>query len=171
MKKKEIITEIQTVFDSFITSLQNTDDKELNEIPFQNSWTIGQVADHIVLCSESIFDSKTKEAGRSYDENAVELRAIFTDMEQKSEAAAAVYPKVPPHNKQELIDKIRANKIQLLTIAEEKDLSLLALDMEFPYLGYLTRYEWLTFICVHTQRHLNQLNNIKKSLAVQADIL
>lgn len=171
MKKREIIAELQTVFDAVTKALQNTDEGQLNEIPFEDSWTVGQVADHIVICSGSILDSKTKDAERPYDEKAGDLRSIFADMEQKSEAAAAVYPKAPPHNKIELISKVKANKEQLVTMAEERDLSQLSLDMEFPYMGYLTRYEWLTFISAHTERHLNQINNIKKSLAVQAGTL
>lgn len=165
-----ISVEIQTVFDGVIQSLNNSDDNILNEIPFEHSWTIGQVADHIILCSRGVLDNQTSEANRPYDENVAELKSIFLNMEQKSEAAQRVYPKMPPHSKFELIEQLEKNKANLLKIAEERDVTVLSLDMEFPYMGYLTRYEWLNFICVHTQRHLNQIDNIKRMLNASVDI-
>ncbi len=86
-------------------------------------------------------------------------------MEQKSKAAEAVTPNLPPHHKEDLLKKLAANRATLLTISAEKDLSQLCLGMEFPFMGYLTRYEWLRFVQVHTQRHLNQIRNIGARLA------
>ncbi|MBX3255070.1 MAG: DinB family protein [Chitinophagaceae bacterium] len=171
MKIKNIDNEIREVFDDVIQSVNSTNDEELNELPFEGSWTIGQVAAHIILCSGGVLDNQTKEAGRPYDEKVAELRSIFLDMEQKSETAPAVYPSMRMYDKQELVKQLESNKANLLGIIEERDLMQLSLDMEFPFMGYLTRYEWLAFICVHTQRHLNQMNNIKRRLAATADTL
>ncbi|MFT3747520.1 MAG: DinB family protein [Agriterribacter sp.] len=171
MTINNIDTEIQAVFDGVILSLNNIDDNILNEIPFEHSWTIGQVADHIVLCSKSILDDQIAETDRPYDENVAELKNIFLNMEQKTEAAPRVYPGLPPHNKSALIKHLEKNKTNLLKMTAEKDLTALSLDIEFPFMGYFTRYEWLVFICVHTRRHLNQINNIKRRLNTSADVL
>jgi hypothetical protein len=34
-----------------------------------------------------------------------------------------------------------------------------------PTVGLITRAEWLSFIVVHTQRHIWQLKNISKAIA------
>lgn len=154
--------EIQTVFNNVRQELNNTTDTELNEIPFEGSWTIGQVAEHIIICSGSVQDNEVADAERAFDEKVEDLRAIFLNMEEKSKAHPAVTPKEPPHTKDNLLSGLEANKNNLLNIAATRDLTKLSKDMEFPFMGYLTRYEWLSFINVHTQRHLNQINNIKK---------
>lgn len=171
MKIRHIDTDIREVFDNVIQSVNSASNDELNEVPFEGSWTIGQVVQHIILCSGGVLDNQTKEAGRPYDEKVTELRSIFLDMGQKSEADPGVYPSMRMYKKQELVKQLESNKANLLGIIEERDLMQLSLDMEFPFMGYLTRYEWLAFICFHTQRHLNQMNNIRQRLAVSAGIL
>ncbi len=164
MDNKHLIKDIATTFDAVIESIKDVDENSFNKIPFEDSWTIGQVTEHIVICSGGVQDNKTGDAGRACDENLDQLRAIFLNMEEKSKASPQVTPRQPPHQKNGLIDQLESNKNHLLSIAMERDLEKLSLDMEFPYMGYLTRYEWLSFICWHTQRHLNQIRNIQQQL-------
>ncbi len=164
MDRQHITKDISTIFNAVVESIKNTDEAAFNTTPFKGSWTIGQVTEHIVICSRGIQDSRTGDTTRAYDENLEQLRDIFLNMEEKSKAAPQVTPHPPPHNKTRLIDHLEANKLHLLAIAAEKDLTKLSLDMEFPYMGYFTRYEWLSFICLHTQRHLNQIRNIQQHL-------
>ena len=171
MKIKHIDSDIREVFDNVIQLVNNTTNDELNEVPFEGSWTIGQVAQHIILCSGGVLDNQTKEAGRPYDEKVDELRSIFLNMEQKSQAAPGVYPSMRMYNQEELVKQLESNKANLLGIIDERDLMQLSLDIEFPFMGYLTRYEWLAFICFHTHRQLNQMNNIRQRLAASAGIL
>ncbi|MFT3948053.1 MAG: hypothetical protein QM763_13870 [Agriterribacter sp.] len=60
-----IINEIKTVFDEVVYIVGNTNENKLNEIPFNDSWTIGQVAEHIILCSSSIQDTQYKGSRQS----------------------------------------------------------------------------------------------------------
>ena len=163
-----ISTQIHTVFDAVIAALGTIPEDIVDEVPFEGSWTIGQVAEHIIICSRGIPDSKSQHTERAYNEKVAALRGMFSDRSQKSEADPAVYPKETSHNLPELIAQLTHNKTQLLQIAGGKNLTTLCLDMEFPFIGYLTRYEWLTFICVHTQWHLHQLTDIHRHLEERA---
>lgn len=165
MNKENLYKDIDTVFNNVIHFVTGVDDEQLNKVPFADSWTIGQVAEHIIICSRGIPDHNTTDAGRPYDANTAELKSIFLNMDQKSEAAPRVSPHTPPHKKEELIPGLEANKKLLLKIIAERDLLKLCLDMEFPYMGHFTRYEWLYFVGVHTQRHLNQIQHIKQYFA------
>lgn len=167
MEKAQLHQDISSVFDEGINILNEIPQALFNKIPFEDSWTIGQVAEHIAICSCGIPDNHVKEAERAYDENEEALRGIFLDMSQKAKADPAVTPHLPPHEKEELLEKIKANKILLTNTINGKELSQLCLDMEFPFMGYLTRYEWLRFVQVHTQRHLNQIRNIQAHLLNQ----
>jgi len=167
MERAQLSQDINTVFDEVIHTVNNIPGDTLNKLPFEDSWTIGQVAEHIILCSRDIPDRQVKEAERPYNEKEPALKGIFLDMEQKSKAAPVVTPQLPPHHKKILLEKLNVNKIFLTKIIHEKDLKQLCLDMEFPFMGYLTRYEWLHFISVHTRRHLNQIRNIQQYLSNQ----
>ncbi len=171
MKKEQLSQDISGVFDEVVQALSSAPPELFNRVPFEDSWTIGQVAEHIAICSGGIPDSHVKETERSYDENVEALRGIFLDMNQKAKADPAVEPHLPPHQKEELLEKINANKILLTKIINDRELSLLCLDMEFPFMGYLTRYEWLRFVQVHTQRHLNQIKNIRARLLNEPPVL
>lgn len=164
MNREKIREDIEVVFERVVTVIGGINEKQLNEVPFEGSWTVGQVAEHIVICSRGIPDNEVKQADRPFDLNVDALTKIFQNMEEKSEADPAVSPHPPPHKKEDLSSQIRNNKEKLISIAKERDLTELSLGMEFPGMGYLTRYEWLSFICLHTQRHLNQINNIKQQL-------
>lgn len=168
MGAEYINKEIRTVFDAVIATLGTVPENLLDEVPFAGSWTIGQVAEHIIICSRGIPDSTHQHAERAYDEKVAELRDMFADRSQKSEAAPAVRPKETLHSLPALVAQLTRNKEKLLQIADTKNLTALCLDMEFPFLGYLTRYEWLTFICVHTQWHICQIADIRQHLEARA---
>ncbi|MCH5688887.1 DinB family protein [Niabella sp. W65] len=167
MEKAQLSQDISTVFDEVTDVLNEIPQDLFDRVPFEDSWTIGQVAEHIAICSRGIPDSHVKEAERPYNENEEALKSIFLDMSQKAKAAPAVTPHLPPHQKEELLEKIKANKTLLTNTINNKELLQLCLDMEFPFMGYLTRYEWLRFVQVHTQRHLNQIKNIQAYLLNQ----
>lgn len=168
MGAEYVSKEIQTVFDAVIATLDTVAESIVDEVPFEGSWTIGQVAEHIIICSRGIPDSKSQPAERAFDKEVAALRGIFSNRSQKSEAAPAVCPKETSHSVPELVAQLRRNKAKLLQIANGKNLTVLCLDMEFPFMGYLTRYEWLTFVFVHTQRHLHQITDIQGHLSARS---
>lgn len=159
-----LLFEINKTFDTLIGILSKTNNIDVNKIPFEGSWSIGQVAEHIIICGSGIPDNETKSAAREKDEKVSILKGIFLNMDEKAEADASVRPHGIAHKQDDLINQIKAMKEKLCLIAANKDLGALCLDMEFPTLGLLTRYEWLSFICFHTQRHSRQIENIIKHL-------
>lgn len=168
MGAENIRKEIQTVFDTVIETLDTVAGRSVDEVPFEGSWTIGQVAEHIIISSRGLPDAKTHPADRRHDERVPALRGIFSDRRQKSKASPQVYPKETTHNIPGLIAQLTRNKEKLLQISNGKDLTVLCLDMEFPFMGYLTRYEWLTFICVHTKWHVHQIADIQRHLEARS---
>ncbi len=92
MKAVQLSEEISTVFDDVIHTIGEVPEEIFNKVPFEDSWTIGQVSEHIVICSRGIPDSHVKEAGRAYDENEETLKSIFLDG-AKVKGGGGRYPK------------------------------------------------------------------------------
>ena len=66
-------------FDEMIQLISSFDDITINQIPFEGSWTAGQVVDHILKGTSSLPDQMTKQADRRYDLHAETLEKLFLD--------------------------------------------------------------------------------------------
>ncbi|MCX2678619.1 DinB family protein [Galbibacter sp. EGI 63066] len=164
MKRQEVLNEIKITFSNLKSAIAKFSEEDLNRVPFEGSWTAGQITQHIIICASGIPDEKTKPADRPYDEKIKSIRDMFLDMEIKFKTAPILEPENPPHSRNELTDTLNKLEDQHTASAQNLDMEALCLDMELPTFGHLTRYEWIRFMMVHTQRHTKQIENIYNKL-------
>lgn len=165
MNRQEVMTEIENTFSNLKTALSGFTEMDLNTLPFEGSWTAGQVAEHIIKSIGGIPDSRTEPANRAYDEKIGSIRELFLNMEMKFQTAPVLEPEQSHHQPRELLNILNGLEKQHMKTAREADLEALCLDMELPTFGHLTRYEWLRFMMVHTQRHTKQIEHIHEILS------
>lgn len=162
-----IKTEIATTFDELVRVFSSFDDTQVNTVPFAGSWTPGQVAEHILKSAQGLpklMTAETEPTSRAIDEKVPEIRDLFQNMELKMEAPEFNRPSAGPHDQKVLLNAFAHLKTELENAAGTLDLSLTCKRFSMPGFGFLTRLEWLTFVCTHTQRHTNQLKNIQQVL-------
>lgn len=164
-RKEALVQEIETTFSHLYNALSAFKTDTINIVPFDGSWTVGQVAEHIIKCGSGIPDQHTTVSGRFPDEKVQSLREMFLNFDIKFEAAPFLHPKQNSHNQEDLLQILHEIEARHIATANTADLEALCTDMELPAFGYLTRYEWLRFILVHTQRHIRQIEHIYKFLA------
>lgn len=164
LQRQSLAREFQATFDSLSRCIAEFDQEALDSIPFEGSWTAGQVTEHILISASRIPDGRTGKTMRFHDQYVVPLRDLFLDFNRKFEASPSLHPAHAGHDKDSLLEKIRKTELQHTATIAASDLDALCLDMEFPFFGYMTRYEWLRFIQFHTQRHLNQIERIRDQL-------
>lgn len=160
-------TELKNTFDSFINTLSLFTADEVNKVPFEGSWTAGQVTEHILKSLRALpllLEDSVIAADRAPDEKCAAVRDLFLDFQAKFNSPESVLPTASRHDKGELITQLSDIKDQILAAVTTVDLSMLFTQFEFPGFGYLTRFEWFTFFAVHTQRHARQLKNIYEAL-------
>lgn len=162
-----LLQEINNTVDNVLEILHSTNDNDLDKKPFEDSWSIGETIEHIIICGSGIPDRKTEASSRPMDEKIQVLKDIFLNMNLKAKAGPSLSPRESQHDKTNLINKVNNIRKVLTDTVNQKELDLLCLDMEFPQVGFLTRYEWVNFILFHTQRHTIQARNIKNLLAKQ----
>jgi hypothetical protein len=139
-------------------------DNDFNKVPFEGSWTAGQVVDHILKSVEGVANVISAEAistERAPDEFVKSIADTFLDFNVKFESPDFVLPGDPPHDRTVLLDKTREIFNELCNLVETKDLSLTYTEFKLPGSPEMTRLEWAYFALFHTQRHLRQLRNIK----------
>jgi len=164
--QEELDASLKGVYHDFISTLEKFTDEQINEVPFEGSWTPGQVAEHVIKATSGIPDKYTESPNRPYVEKVGKMEAVFLDFEAKFKSPDFVVPGNGPFNKEMLIKSLRSNLERHLQKTAETDLTALCLKFELPTIGTMTRYEWLRFIVAHTKRHLFQLENILNSMTV-----
>ncbi len=165
--RKEVLPEFDTVLGELLQTLSSITQQQLNTVPFQGSWTAGQLAEHLILSNSGfaqIINGPVKETERAPDEKVKTIKANFLDFTAKAESPDFVKPKNIGHKKEELLHSLQDIKATIKEAIQTLDLSKTCLAFEIPVYGFLTRLEAMHFVIYHTQRHLQQLKNIVKVL-------
>lgn len=160
MDTSHLQQQLTEAFDHFIKPFSGLSNETVNDKPKQGSWTIGQLAQHVVLATSGVPDGSTKPANRKMDQLEQEIIATFTNQEVKFTSPEPLEPEKKQYDRDQLLKQLERNKLTLINVLKEKELSELCLDMELPVWGYLTRYEWIKLITYHTERHVRQLEKL-----------
>lgn len=166
-KKETLRADIEKAFTGIISIASVFEENNINEVPFPGSWTAGQVLGHIIKATGGIPDKQTIAAPRPYDEKKAQVNQIFTDYTKKLKSPDFVLPEDGPYSKEKLLKQLDQIKEKHLHTIDHSDLTALCVGAELPFIGELTRYEWLSFITVHVDRHSFQLRNIAKAMKLE----
>lgn len=143
-----------------INVLKSTAEAKFNTVAFKGSWTIAQVADHIILSNTSIAKALSLAGtpiNRAPDERAGELEAIFLDFSKKYKAPDFIIPAKELYGKEELVHQLEHSFSAIIDVSDHTDLAVL---INHPAFGDISKLEILYFVWFHTQRHLQQVKNI-----------
>lgn len=141
--------------------LYSTSEEELNFRP-GNKWSIGQIGDHLLKSYASVETllGNTKTTERPMDQKLGPVKTLFLDMSIKMDSPKAILPSMGRIDKKELIKGIEGRREQTRKVILNKDLSLTCTDYAIPEYGEFTRFEWIWFNIYHTQRHIQQLEDV-----------
>lgn len=160
----EILRELEGVTKDLFDLISSFTQKEINKIPFEGSWTAGQVAEHLFRSDSSILATvygTAKPAERQPDLHQEELKAVFLNFDKKLNGPEEIQPTAAWHEKEALLRSLEGTRGRLMGAASLLDLSALCIH---PALGELTRMEFIYFVNYHTQRHIHQLKNILQKI-------
>lgn len=160
LTKQQLVTAINDAANQYINLLQGLTEAEVNHVPFEGSWTVGQLFEHVIKATISIpkaLDAASEQVDRNPEEKIEGLRKTFLDFTTKMKSPAFIEPSEGTHEKQASIDQLRSAFEQLETSATKADLTQVVKNSPF---GDISKLEMLHFVLFHTQRHLHQLENI-----------
>lgn len=140
-------------------------DDKIDRVPFEGSWTAGQVLEHIdKSIGSGILNGNVQAVGRPADEKVQMIQTIFLDFTKRYEAPGFIVPTDAVHDKNALVSKLLYKFDKLKEVAAVMNMEELCLDFEVPGFGPFTRLEWIMFYVMHSRRHLHQLKNIAAKL-------
>lgn len=161
--KNKILTGLQETTHDLLDVISKFTQEEFNRVPFEGSWTPGQVADHIAKAEAgmpAVWQGKTQPTERAADEKVPILEKIFLDFSTKLKSPDFILPSNETLDKETLYRSIKNNRAKIEELAATIDLSLTYTDFSFPTIGALTGIEGAVFITVHSKRHIHQLRNM-----------
>ena len=162
MTHDQLAADLQTVLTELAETLPAIPDEALNAVPFDGSWTAGQVVRHINLSNSGflqVLNGPTKPTERPHDAAIEKLRAILLNFDARRQAPEFIVPPAIPYHKDRLLASIQKLK-EALPPVFTLDLTATCTAFELPGVGHATRLEALHFMLYHTQRHLRQLRHI-----------
>ena len=167
MKQKEIHIAIDETLSELLDVVSSFNEDQFNLILSKDSWTPGEVAQHLVLSISGFVElmkGPTKATIRKPDEHIETIKTSFLNFSIKFKSPEFVIPERKDYDKEELLRELKSLKTELEEIIESAALDKTCVLFEIPgALGYLTRQEALAFVLYHTQRHIHQLRQFQHS--------
>ena len=160
--------EVSKSLTGLIEVLSLIDEKKINVIPFEGSWTAGQVAQHMIMSNsgfDELMNGPVKETERNPDQMIEGIKTAFLDFSHKMQSPDFVLPPKMDYNKHDLLQSLKNIRQRLVNTLEGSDLTKTCVGFQVPVLGYLTRLEAAHFVLYHTKRHIHQLKKIATTLA------
>lgn len=165
--RQELLKQFEETSSDLLDTLDKFNQYDLNIIPFEGSWTAGQVAEHILKSISGmprLFLENIKPTERPDDEKIGMLREVFLDFKSKFKAREAILPGSMPYEKKELQSSMENGLGKIKSIIQSEDLSVTCLNSVIPVFGEMTRLEWSWLVVFHIQRHIRQLKKIAISI-------
>lgn len=164
MNKEIIKTDFKTTIEGLIKVVSSFNKEQFNSIPFQNSWTAGQVVDHIIKSIAGfaqILKEPGKETKRKPNDKIEQLKKAFS---KKMKSPEFLTPEDKQYNKEEVLHIIQNIKMAIEQTIDTVDLTKTCANLELPVYGSLTKLEAIYFAIYHIQRHTHQLKHIAEKL-------
>jgi len=163
-----ILIDTEQTFTTLIKTVSSFDEERLNVIPFEGSWTAGQVVQHLILANSGfieVMQGPVKEPERKPDQLVTRIRTDFLNFDVKMESPEFILPLPIDYSKSKQLGTLENIKSGLLHLIETVELDKVCMTFELPGYGFLTRFEAVYFVNYHTQRHTHQLRNIYQYLS------
>lgn len=165
MSTLELATAVKHTGSRFIDSLSAFSETDMNKVPYEGSWTGGQVAEHIIKANGvDLLFAPGAPAERDPAQHVQTIRDIFLNFDAKYTAPERLTPQDGFHAKEPLLNTLHHQWSRLEDAVQTQDLSEMCNTFEFPGIGQLTKLEVVNLIESHTQRHLRQLDRIRETL-------
>jgi len=168
--KEEIKTEIENTTGELTGLISSVNEEQFNEIPFEGSWSVAQVCEHLLKSyglADALKPGPVRQAERLPGKEIELIKKIFLDFNSKYISAETLLPTDEPIEKEKLLKALQKRIAQIEEVIQTKNLTEICVGIPFKGIGELTRLEWLYVILYHTQRHIRQAKSIEKLLNSQ----
>jgi hypothetical protein len=152
----------------FLSAIDGVTEQQWKWKPAPDRWSIGEVAEHIVLAEAALFANVKKVIASAPNPDWEEktkgktatLEATLAPRRGRANAPESLVPKgsMTPAQVKERFERQR---VEIVRFATETDVPLKQYTLDNPFFGTLNGYQWLIYAPLHTMRHDKQIAEVK----------
>src|SRR4051812_7555959 len=108
--KNDIVNELKSTKIELLETLGRFTGKNINTIPFEGSWTGGQVAEHVLMSSSAVagaLSGPAEAAERDPNQHIELFSQVFLNFDHKLKSPDFILPSDRPKDKQLLIQSLK----------------------------------------------------------------
>jgi len=156
---------------NFLDAIKGLSDAQWKYKAGPDRWSIAEVAEHIAISEETIFNLVTVQLMQSpaapekkEDAKGKEdlIRASVTNRSVKAQAPEMLKPTNRWATQEELVKAFNASRDKTIRYIKETQEDLRSHFHAHPVLKDLDAYQWLIFMSGHSARHTAQINEVKE---------
>lgn len=154
----------------FLYGIERISETQWQFKPAADKWSVAETAEHITL-SEGLLLSIAQESLKSADDGkkataleGKEKSVIerLKDRSQKADAPDVIRPTGKFATRKDLIEAFKLAREKTMIYVKTTNDPLKNHIVSHPLFGELTAYQWLVMIPAHANRHVDQLEEVKK---------
>lgn len=169
-EREAALKSLQATHDAFLQSIAGLSEKQWTFKSAPDRWSIAEVSEHISVSESSIFGLvQTKfMAGPATPEKRAEVKAsdqqilqMVPDRTHKVQAPEFLKPTGRWPNREETIKAFESSRKATMDYVRTTNDDLRDHFGPHPLLGTLDAYQWILLISAHSERHTNQILEVK----------
>lgn len=155
--------------DDFVKQLTGLSDAQLNFRAGPNRWTIGEIAEHIIITEGAltgmlqgqILKATTPAGNDHFRARDTGVILAITNRAQKFQAPEMVKPNGRWKTREEFLTNFDKTRGQTIEWVKSNKIDLRNHFADNPLMGMIDGFQWLLFAIGHSERHLAQLKEVK----------
>src|SRR5262245_8663089 len=166
-ERAELIELLNKSNREFLEAVETLTDRQWSFKEAPDRWSIGEVAEHIVLSEAALFDNATRNVNGAPDEQweatlgkTDRLRRALPNRSTRVTAPEEIQPK-SLMTRAQLMARFKELRARTLAYVQETEAPLKANTAANPFFGPLNGYQWLLYIPLHNLRHDLQIAEVK----------
>ncbi len=175
-KTNKTLKNFEKICSVWIEALDRYDESSFARKPDQDSWSIGQVYNHLVTGTNrfhlqmiaACLENRGKEikGGKKFPGKFVFFTGSFPNTRIKVPPSDAYTPKQPA-SREEMREGLKQLIQSMRGLTERIDAASDTMKAEHPAFGYLNAKEWFRLIEMHFRHHLRQKQRLDQFIGIK----
>ena len=166
--RTKVINWLEESRKEFLAAIDGVNESQWTWKSAPDRWSIGEVAEHVVLAEAALFANVKKALALPPNEKweaetqgkTAELEAVLAPRLGRVQAPEPIVPKGGMTFAQ-VKERFETQRAEIVKFAKETDLPLKQHILANPFFGPLNAYQWLIYSPLHTMRHDKQIAEVK----------
>lgn len=152
----------------FLAAIDSANESQWTWKSVPDRWSIGEVAEHVVLAEAALFANVKKALASPANEKweaetqgkTGKMEAVLAPRLGRVQAPEPIVPKGGMTIAQ-VKERFETQRAEIVKFAKETELPLKQHTIANPFFGPLNAYQWLIYSPLHTMRHDKQIAEVK----------